>query len=55
MDSRLSDTSLVSDIRFDRVVGRLAGSVVYAADSDTEADDEAEDTMDVNVDEARCP
>ena len=49
MDGGLSDTSQVSDIRFDRVVGPFAGSVVYVMDSGPEADDDAED---VDVDEA---
>ena len=48
VDGGLSDTSQVSDIRFDRVVGPLAGSVVYVMDSGPEADDDAED---VDVDE----
>lgn len=43
----------MSDLRFERVVGRLAGSIVYDANSVPEIDGDAEDG--IQVEEAGDP
>ena len=40
--------SQVSDIQFDRVLGRLAGSIVYVTDDDPEEDGEVDVATDVD-------
>ena len=49
-DCELSDMSQVSDIQFDRVLGRLAGSIVYVTDDDPEEIGEVDVATDVDDD-----